>query len=129
MLLQHFLLQKLNLLRFLIGGPHAASYIHPQCSTFLLRVDKKCWSWPLSLTLTSSNSKGLCAFALKFSAKQINSIRKKRASAICKMINTNEDFRIFMNASHIAFLNTKTQIKLKRFFLWKIGDKLLLTML
>ena len=36
------------------------------------------------------------------------------------MININEDFRIFMNASHIAFLNTKTQIKLKRFFFGKL---------
>ena len=125
-----FLLQKLNLLRFLIGEPHVASYIHAQCSTFLLRLDEKCCSWPLSLTLTSSNSKGPCAFALKFSAKQINLIRKKRVSAICKMININEDFRIFMNASHIVFLNTKTQKKLKRFFFFlKIGDTLLLTML
>ena len=33
-------LQKLNLLQCLMVGPHAASYIHAQRSTFLLRVDE-----------------------------------------------------------------------------------------
>ena len=45
------LLQKLNLLQCLIGGPRVASYIHAQRRTFLLRVDEKCCSWPLSFTL------------------------------------------------------------------------------
>ena len=38
----------LILLQCLMGGPPAASYIHAQRSTFLLRVDEKCCSWPLS---------------------------------------------------------------------------------
>ena len=54
----------------------------------------------LFLTLTSSISKGSYGIALKFSAKQINLIRKKSVSVICKAININVDFRIFVNASH-----------------------------
>ena len=46
-----FLLQKLNFLQCLMGGPRAAFYIHAQRSTFLLRVDEECCSWPLSLNL------------------------------------------------------------------------------
>ena len=38
------MLQKLNLLYCLMGGPRAASYIHMQHSNFLLRVDEKCCS-------------------------------------------------------------------------------------
>ena len=45
------LLQKLNLLQCLIGGPRVASYIHAQRRTFLLRVNENCCSWPLSFTL------------------------------------------------------------------------------
>ena len=54
--LQHFLLQKLNLLQCLIGGPRLTSYIHVQRSTFLLRVDEKCCSCPLSLDSCMRNS-------------------------------------------------------------------------
>ena len=39
-----FLLQKLNFLQCLMGGPSAGSYIHAQHSTC---VDEKCCSWPL----------------------------------------------------------------------------------
>ena len=46
-------LQKLKLLQCSMGGPRAASYIHAQCSTFLLLVDEKCCSWPLSLRLNN----------------------------------------------------------------------------
>ena len=46
-------------------------------------------------TLTSSNSKGSDAIALKFSAKQINLMRKKSVSAICKIMNIDVDLRIF----------------------------------
>ena len=48
--LQHFLLRKLKILQCLMGGPRAASYVHTQRSTFLLRVDEKCCSWSLSFT-------------------------------------------------------------------------------
>ena len=63
-----------------------------------------------SLTLTSSNSKVYYAIALKFSAKQINFITKKKVSSICEIISINTDFRVFVNASHTVFLkkNTKT---------------------
>ena len=40
MFLQHFLLQISTLLHFLMGWPRAASYVHAQRSTFLMRVDK-----------------------------------------------------------------------------------------
>ena len=67
-----------------------------------------------SLTLKSSNSKGYYAITLKFSAKQINFITKKRVSTIYEIISINADFRVFVNASHTVFLkkSTKTQIKL-----------------
>ena len=42
-------LQKLNSFQRLMDGQRAASYIHAQRGTFLLRVDEKCYSWPLSL--------------------------------------------------------------------------------
>ena len=76
----------------------------------------------LCVTLTSSTSQGHYAIALKFSAKQINLIRKKSVSVICKIMNINGDFRIIVNANHGAFMkNTKTQIKLKPiFFFWKL---------
>ena len=58
----------------------------------------------LFLTLTSSNSKGSYAIALKFSAKQLNLIRQKSVSVICKITDINVDFRIFVNDSHSVFL-------------------------
>ena len=57
----------------------------------------------LFLTLTSLNSKGSYAIALKFSAKQINSFRKKSVSPICQIMNNDVDFRILVNASHSVF--------------------------
>ena len=54
--LQHFLLQKLNLLQCLMDGPRVRSYIHAQRSNFLLRVDENCCSWPLNLTATSATT-------------------------------------------------------------------------
>ena len=47
----------------------------------------------------SSNSKVYYAIALKFSFKQINLITKKRVSTTWKIMNINEAFRIFVNAS------------------------------
>ena len=74
----------------------------------------------LCVTLTSSTSQGHYAIALKFSAKQINLIRKKSVSVICKIMNINGDFRIIVNANHGAFMkNTKTQIKLKPIFFFE----------
>ena len=58
----------------------------------------------LFLILTSSNSKGSYAIALKFSAKQIDLITKKSVCVICKIMNINADSRIFMNAGHSLFL-------------------------
>ena len=65
----------------------------------------------------------LYAVALKFSANQINLITKKSVSAICEIMNINEDFRIFVNTNHSVFLkkHTKTQIKLKLNFFGKSG--------
>ena len=50
--------------------------------------------------LTKSNSIGYYAIALKFSAKQINLIRKESVSAIFETMNINIDFRIFGSVSH-----------------------------
>ena len=44
---------KSNFQRCLMGGSRVASYIHAQCSTFLMRVDEKCCSWPVSFKNTS----------------------------------------------------------------------------
>ena len=67
----------------------------------------------LFLTLTNSNSKVYYAIALKFLAKQINLITKKSVSAICEIMNTNVDFRIFVNTSHSVFLKKKTKTPIK----------------
>ena len=40
------------------------------------------------LILTGSNSKGSYAIALKFSAKQVNLMRKKSMPATCNIMNT-----------------------------------------
>ena len=76
--------------------------------------------------LASSNSKNSYTIAFKFSVKQERSV-----SAICKTMNINVDFRIFVKAIHSVFLKkkTKTQIKLKPNFFWKIVGTLLLKML
>ena len=58
----------------------------------------------LFLTLTSSDSKCSYIIALKFLVKQINLTRKKSVSVICKIMNINKDFRIFVKVSHSAFL-------------------------
>ena len=58
----------------------------------------------VSQTLTSSNSKGSYAIALKFSGEQINLIRKKSMSTISTIMNINANFMIFANASHSLFL-------------------------
>ena len=52
----------------------------------------------------SSNSEGYYAIALKFTAKQIDLLRKERVSAIYKISHINVDSRIFLNASHSVFL-------------------------
>ena len=57
----------------------------------------------LFVTLTSCNSNGHYAIALKFSAEQINLIKKKKLFAICEIMNINAK-------------NTKTQMKLKLIF-------------
>ena len=44
---------KSNFQRCLMGGSRVASYIHAQRSTFLMRVDEKCCSWPVSFKNTS----------------------------------------------------------------------------
>ena len=51
-----------------------------------------------------THSKIYSAIVLKFSVKQIDSIRKKNVSAICEIMNMNVDFRIFVSASHSVFL-------------------------
>ena len=74
--------------------------------------------------------KDFYAIALKFSAKQINWIRKKSVSAIYKIMSIHVDFRIFEDASIAYFKkNTKTQIELKPNIFWKIADTLLSRML
>ena len=57
----------------------------------------------LFVTLTSCNSNGHYAIALKFSAEQINLIKKKKVFVICKIMNINAK-------------NTRTQMKLKLIF-------------
>ena len=49
------MLQKLNLLQCLMGGPRVASYIHAQRSIFLLRVDEKCCLWLLNFRVITNN--------------------------------------------------------------------------
>ena len=104
------------------------------------------------VTFTSSNSIGSYAIAVKFSAKQINFIKKcvhdsalspahlfalrgrrkrglgTRLSTICKIMNIYIDFRIFVSASQSVqyfWKSTKTQIKLKPKFFYKIEHMLL----
>ena len=80
----------------------------------------------IMLRLASSNSKNSYTIAFKFSVKQERSV-----SAICEIMNINVDFRISVKAIHSVFFlkKTKTQIKLKPKFFWKIVDTLLLKML
>ena len=77
----------------------------------------------LFLTLTSSNSISTYAIALKFSVKQINLIRQKSVSAICKIMDINvlyRDFRIFVSASNRVFLKKTKTIKIKsKFFFFE----------
>ena len=56
------------------------------------------------LALTSSNSKGYYAIALKFLSKQMNLVTKKSVSAIFEIINIKADFGISVIASHSIFL-------------------------
>ena len=66
----------------------------------------------------SPNSKGYYAIALKFTAKQIDLLRKERVSAIYKITHVNVDSRIFLNASHSVFLKkhlNTNKIKTKLF--------------
>ena len=54
--------------------------------------------------LTSSSSKGSYAIALKFSAKQMNLTKEKTVSLICRVMNINVGFEIFVKASQNVFL-------------------------
>ena len=71
----------------------------------------------------SSSSKVYYAIAFKFLAKQIHLVIKKSMCAICKRMNINVDFRIFVNVSHSAFLKKKLKHKIKmNNFLENRGD-------
>ena len=70
----------------------------------MLAGEKFFFGKSLSLTLTRSYSKGYYGSALKFSAEQINVIRKKIQSMICYIMNRNIDFRTFVNSSLTVFL-------------------------
>ena len=58
----------------------------------------------LFLTLTSSNSKGSFAIALKFLRQAHWFNKEEKCVATCKIMNINVGFRIFVNASHSVFL-------------------------
>ena len=67
----------------------------------------------------SSHSKDYYAIALKFTAKQIDLLRKERGSAIYKIMHVNVDCWIFVNASHSVFLKkhlNTNKIKTKTLF-------------